>query len=79
MRPKRKNEAMGTKTNSPISRAQKRLVQTTFAEVEPTAEAAAALFYNKLFELAPELKAPFKTKITEQVRQISGDPHITSP
>ncbi len=51
---------MGTKTDSPISQAQKRLVQTTFAKVEPIAEAAAELFYDKLFELDPGLKALFK-------------------
>ena len=79
MRPKRTDDAMGTKTDSPFSRAQKRLVQTSFAEVEPIAEAAAELFYNELFELDPGLEALFKTEITEQVRQISGDPHITSP
>ncbi len=57
---------MGTKTDSPISQAQKRLVQTTFAKIAPIAEAAAELFYNKLFELDPGLEALFTTDIKEQ-------------
>jgi hemoglobin-like flavoprotein len=54
----------------PLSPAQKRLVQTTFAKIEPIAEAAAELFYNKLFELDPGLKALFKGDIKEQGRKL---------
>jgi hemoglobin-like flavoprotein len=39
---------------------QKRLVQTSFALVEPIADAAAALFYGRLFELEPGLRGLFK-------------------
>ncbi len=54
MGPAREDEAMATKTESPIGQAQKRPVQTAFAQVEPIAEAAAELFYDELFELDPE-------------------------
>ncbi len=54
----------------PLSPAQKRLVQTTFAKIEPIAEAAAELFYGKLFELDPGLKALFKGDIKEQGRKL---------
>lgn len=37
---------------------QKTLVQTTFAQVAPIGETAAALFYAKLFELDPSLRPP---------------------
>ncbi len=53
-----------------FSQAQKRLVQTTFAKIEPIAEAAAELFYDKLFELDPALTALFKTDIKEQGRKL---------
>jgi hemoglobin-like flavoprotein len=49
---------------------QKMLVQTTFAQVAPIAETAAALFYGKLFELDPALRPLFKGDITEQGRKL---------
>ena len=36
------------------------------------------LAHQAMIELDPEPKALFKTDITEQVRQTSGDPHLTS-
>jgi hemoglobin-like flavoprotein len=45
---------------------QKLLVQTTFAQLEPVADAAAALFYARLFELDPALRPLFKSDIQEQ-------------
>ncbi len=62
--------AAPAKDEGPLGQAQKRLVQTTFAKVEPIAEAAAELFYNKLFELDPALKALFKGDIKEQGRKL---------
>lgn len=50
--------------------AQVELVQKTFADVAPIAEAAAALFYGRLFEIAPEVKPLFKNDITEQGRKL---------
>ncbi len=61
---------MATKNDGPLGPKQKRLVQESFAKVEPIAEAAAELFYNKLFELDPGLKALFKTDIKEQGRKL---------
>ena len=49
---------------------QKELVQTTFADVVPIADAAAKLFYGKLFELDPELKSLFKGDMEEQGRKL---------
>jgi len=51
---------------TPISISQKRLVQESFALVEPIAEQAAELFYNRLFELDPSLRALFTGDIAEQ-------------
>lgn len=49
---------------------QKRLVQMTFAKVAPIADAAAAMFYKRLFELDPNLRPLFKTDITDQGRKL---------
>lgn len=49
---------------------QKQLVQKTFGMVAPQAEAAAALFYARLFELDPSLRPLFKGEITEQGRKL---------
>jgi hemoglobin-like flavoprotein len=46
------------------------LVQSSFAKVAPIAEAAAAMFYQRLFELDPTLKALFKGDIKEQGRKL---------
>ena len=42
------------------------LVQNSFNLVEPIAEIAAGLFYNRLFELDPSLRPMFKNDIKEQ-------------
>jgi hemoglobin-like flavoprotein len=49
---------------------QKQIVQTTFAQVAPIADAAAAMFYARLFELDPSLKPLFTTDITDQGRKL---------
>lgn len=46
------------------------LVQNTFTLVEPIAEAAAGLFYNRLFELDPSLRRLFKSDIKEQGKKL---------
>jgi hemoglobin-like flavoprotein len=53
-----------------ITEAQKQLVQESFALVEPIAEQAAELFYNHLFEIAPEVKPLFKGDMAEQQRKL---------
>jgi hemoglobin-like flavoprotein len=49
---------------------QKELVQTSFDQVWPIADAAAALFYRRLFELDPTLQPLFKGDMNEQGRKL---------
>jgi len=49
---------------------QVQLVQSTWDQVLPIKEQAAALFYGRLFELDPSLKPLFTTDITEQGRKL---------
>ena len=51
---------------------QVKLVQDSFAKVAPISEQAAALFYGRLFEIAPEVKPLFKGDMTEQGRKLMG-------
>jgi nitric oxide dioxygenase len=41
-------------------------VQQSFAKVAPVADEAAALFYGRLFEIAPELRSLFRHDMAEQ-------------
>jgi hemoglobin-like flavoprotein len=43
-----------------MDNAQKQLIRHTFAQIEPVAAVAAALFYGRLFEIAPELRHLFR-------------------
>jgi len=49
---------------------EKSVVRETFAQVAPIADEAAALFYGRLFELDPSLKALFKIDLREQGRKL---------
>jgi hemoglobin-like flavoprotein len=49
---------------------QKSLVRQTFAEVVPIADRAAALFYGRLFEVAPALRPLFKHDIQAQGKKL---------
>jgi hemoglobin-like flavoprotein len=49
---------------------QKSLVQTSFEQVRPISDAAAAMFYGRLFELNPALRPLFKGPIEEQGRKL---------
>lgn len=42
------------------------LVQSSFAQVAPIADAASALFYDDLFERSPELRSLFPDDLSEQ-------------
>jgi hemoglobin-like flavoprotein len=54
-----------------LSASQKELVQSTFVKVAGIADQAAALFYNRLFEIDPSVKALFaKTDMSEQGRKL---------
>jgi nitric oxide dioxygenase len=46
------------------------LVQSSFAKVAPQADMAAALFYERLFEIAPDLSSLFRSDMTEQRRKL---------
>jgi len=48
------------------------LVKNSWAKVVPIQEAAAGMFYNRLFELDPALKALFKGNMAEQGRKLMG-------
>ena len=49
---------------------QVQLVQDSFAKVVPISETAAVLFYDRLFEIAPQVKAMFPADMTEQRRKL---------
>jgi hemoglobin-like flavoprotein len=49
---------------------QKTLVQESFAKVAPIADAAAVLFYGRLFEIDPSLQRMFRGDMTEQRRKL---------
>jgi nitric oxide dioxygenase len=46
------------------------LVQDSFAKVAPIAEQAAALFYDRLFEIAPEVTPLFRGDMKQQGRKL---------
>ena len=46
------------------------LVQQSFAKVAPISETAAVLFYDRLFDIAPKVRAMFPTDLTEQRRKL---------
>jgi nitric oxide dioxygenase len=46
------------------------LVRETFAAVEPIADAAATIFYRRLFDLDPDLRALFPSDLTAQRRNL---------
>src|ERR1700722_7718955 len=45
-------------------------IQESFAKVAPISEQAAALFYGRLFEIAPSVKPLFRGDIKEQGRKL---------
>ena len=46
------------------------LVQQSFAKVAPISEAASVLFYDRLFEVAPSVRAMFPADMTEQRKKL---------
>ena len=46
------------------------LIKTSWAKVTPISEAAAEIFYSKLFELDPELKSLFKGDMKDQGKKL---------
>jgi len=49
---------------------QVKMVQDSFAKVVPIADQAALMFYDRLFETAPETKALFHGEMAEQRRKL---------
>jgi len=49
---------------------QVKLVQQSFAKLAPIADQAAVMFYDRLFEVAPQVKAMFPADLTEQRRKL---------
>jgi len=46
------------------------LVQQSFAKVAPISEAAAVIFYDRLFEVAPSVRSMFPADMTEQRKKL---------
>lgn len=53
-----------------LSSQQIQLVQNTFAKVVPMADAAATLFYDRLFQLDPSVRQLFKHDMAEQRKNL---------
>ena len=49
-----------------LTTAQIDLIRDSFHRLQPDVEAASELFYDRLFEIAPELRAMFLNDMTEQ-------------
>lgn len=47
-----------------------KLVQESFSKVVPISDAAAVIFYDRLFEVAPSVKAMFPVDMTEQRKKL---------
>jgi hemoglobin-like flavoprotein len=52
--------------------SQVKLVQESFAKVAPISEQAAVIFYDRLFQVAPAVKAMFPADMTEQRKKLMG-------
>jgi hemoglobin-like flavoprotein len=50
--------------------SQVKLVQESFAKVAPISEQAAKIFYDRLFEVAPAVRAMFPSDMTEQRKKL---------
>jgi hemoglobin-like flavoprotein len=57
---------------APLSARDIALVQASFQQVLPIADEAAALFYARLFELDPSLRALFRDDLAAQGRALMG-------
>jgi hemoglobin-like flavoprotein len=49
---------------------QVKLVQQSFAKVVPISDQAAVIFYDRLFEIAPSVKAMFPADMSEQRKKL---------
>jgi nitric oxide dioxygenase len=53
-----------------VNPTQIKLVQESFAKVAPISETTAVLFYDRLFEVAPQVKAMFPADMKEQRKKL---------
>ena len=53
-----------------MTQEQVAVVQQSFAKVAPIADRAAAMFYERLFEVAPQVKAMFPADMADQRRKL---------
>jgi hemoglobin-like flavoprotein len=60
-----------------LSTRQRELVQATWTQVLPIQEAAAALFYDRLFKLDPTLRPLFPPELREQRKKLLQALHFT--
>ena len=49
---------------------QVKIVQQSFVKVAPISDQAAVIFYDRLFEVAPQVKAMFPADMTEQRKKL---------
>jgi hemoglobin-like flavoprotein len=57
-------------SQGPLGAQEVELVQSTWTMVAPIADAAATLFYDKLFALDPSLRTLFPADLTEQKKKL---------
>jgi hemoglobin-like flavoprotein len=60
----------GSEQENDMTPDQIRLVQRSFSQVAPLSDQAAVLFYDRLFEVAPQVKAMFPADMREQRRKL---------
>ncbi len=62
--------AASSSADGPVTAAQVKLVQDSFAKVAPIADKAAEMFYGRLFELDPSLRKLFSDDMAEQRKKL---------
>jgi hemoglobin-like flavoprotein len=60
----------GKKGKTPVTPDQVKAIQDSFELVTPISDQAAAIFYGRLFEIAPAVKPLFRGDMTEQGRKL---------
>src|ERR1700690_400565 len=60
----------GEREEEDMTPDQVKLVQSRFSKVAPISEQAAVLFYDRLFEIAPQVKSMFPADMTLQRKKL---------
>ena len=63
-------ESRGNQQEEGVTPDQVKLVQQSFSKVAPISDQAAILFYDRLFEVAPQVKSMFPADMTEQRKKL---------